>query len=236
MQLLNKTINKFLEKIQQSPHWQHVAMLQSWFEMRNMRERILLLLIVLLSVLMLWKAIVFDSLTYNKNISRESVVILQGVRKLEAKLSLIADKIQDSPLKSLQQEVTALQGHNKALTSNIAQRTAQLIPPKDMVALLYDILRDSKLEIIKINNLPESSLFSAEVINESDAGLQVYKHGLELVLRGNFKQTIRFLEKLESLKWKLLWGDFSYDVKQHPIAEIRLVVHTLSLSTGWVGV
>ena len=64
----------------------------------------------------------------------------------------------------------------------------------------------------------------------------LYQHGVEMLLEGEYFQTLRYLKALEELPWQVLWGELEYGVQDYPRASIRLQINTLSTDSGWIGV
>ncbi|WP_075185703.1 hypothetical protein [Teredinibacter haidensis] len=64
----------------------------------------------------------------------------------------------------------------------------------------------------------------------------VYKHAVQITLEGGYFSVVNYLQKLESLPWKLYWDFIEYDVKQYPKATVTIEVYTLSTDKGLLGV
>ena len=56
----------------------------------------------------------------------------------------------------------------------------------------------------------------------------IYRHGIEISIKGNFLALLPYLEKLQNYPGHLYWTDASLDVESYPVAVLRLNVYTLS--------
>ena len=87
-------------------------------------------------------------------------------------------------------------------------------------ALLKDLLgqgRPVKLEALRV--LPGAAV---------EAGGQLYRHGVEMSLRGSYFELVQYLAELEKLPAGLLWGPAELQVEKYPEVKLTLQVHTLS--------
>ena len=62
----------------------------------------------------------------------------------------------------------------------------------------------------------------------------IYKHGVEITVSGQYEDFLRYLDKLEALPWQLYWGDLYVDGSDYPAVRMRLLVYTLSLDEAWL--
>ncbi|HET8705626.1 MAG TPA: hypothetical protein VFM46_04910 [Pseudomonadales bacterium] len=64
----------------------------------------------------------------------------------------------------------------------------------------------------------------------------LFRHGLEIQMRGGFSAILSYLRATENLPWRLYWDTLEYKVETYPNAKIVLRVYTLSVDEGWIGV
>lgn len=62
----------------------------------------------------------------------------------------------------------------------------------------------------------------------------LYRHGLELVLEGGYADLLAYLQAMEALPQRVLWGAVSLKVEQHPKSVLTLRVYTLSRDRAWL--
>ncbi len=120
-----------------------------------------------------------------------------------------------------------------------ASATRSLIPPTEMVTLVEQILlRNRSLQIIQIENLPPELLDAPRTGStpaSSAPSSGIFRHGMQIELRGRYLDIVNYLHELETLPWKMYWGRFSLVAEDYPNSRMTLVIYTLSLRAGWMG-
>lgn len=62
----------------------------------------------------------------------------------------------------------------------------------------------------------------------------VYRHGLEITVRGNYLNLAAYARRVEQMPWKLYWGPMNLHVDRYPDSTLTFVVYTLSLDPAWL--
>lgn len=65
-------------------------------------------------------------------------------------------------------------------------------------------------------------------------GSLLYRHGVEITVRGNYLDMIDYMNALESLPTQLFWGGAKLEVDDYPTARLTLTMYTLSLDPTWL--
>jgi MSHA biogenesis protein MshJ len=93
--------------------------------------------------------------------------------------------------------------------------------------------RQQGLRLVSMESLPPRPL-----LDDADAGGlgNVFRHGLKLEIEGAYLDILRYLRQLEGMEWQLFWGELDIQADTYPRNRAVLVVHTLSLREGWIGV
>jgi MSHA biogenesis protein MshJ len=66
------------------------------------------------------------------------------------------------------------------------------------------------------------------------AGTVLYRHGVELTVRGSYLDMVDAMGALEALPTQLFWGRAQLDVEDYPNARLTLTLYTLSLDPKWM--
>ena len=114
-----------------------------------------------------------------------------------------------------------LEARVAAAEKALAERKQGFVAPTRLPALLKDLLgpgRALRMESLRVTP-------GTEV--EEAAGL--YRHGVELTLKGSYFELVQYLTQLEKLRARLLWGRAELAVEQYP--EVRLTVQVRTLSS-----
>ncbi|GCL62209.1 hypothetical protein [Pseudaquabacterium pictum] len=133
---------------------------------------------------------------------------------------------------------TALRGHADSL-----------VGPEAMRDLLGQLLaRHGEVRVRAVRSLGRSDLLTpgaagtpataasaarTDSSTDNPAG-GLYRHGLELVLEGGYADLLAYLQAMEALPQRVLWGAVSLKVDQHPRSVLTLRVYTLSRDRTWL--
>ena len=130
------------------------------------------------------------------------------------------------------------------LDQQISETTGQLIAPRDMVALLRNMLtaqQELSLESLVLRTPepvyegdPQSDAEDNENGNKPEPLL--YAHDVELTVSGGYLDVLNYLETLEAMDDRLGWLRLSYEAGAWPEGEASIRVRTLSLEAAWLGV
>lgn len=175
---------------------------------------------------------------------KQNTTMLQALQLQEQQLT--QQSLQD-PDAARQQQILALGEQNEAVKTELAAIQLRLAAPDKMPRLLADLLdRNSGLELVAVKTLPPENLLQANKDKEDatptaaldaslgGSGRGVYRHGLQVEVRGNYAALAAYARKIEQLPWKLYWGPLHYQVERYPLALMSFTVYTVSLDQAWL--
>lgn len=81
--------------------------------------------------------------------------------------------------------------------------------------------------------VPSPAPAAAPVVAAAPAPL-LYRHGVELAVRGNYLDMVSYMDALEAMPAQLIWSKASLSVEEYPNARLTLRVYTLSLDKKWI--
>jgi len=110
--------------------------------------------------------------------------------------------------------------------------TAALINPENMNQVFGTLLSDTELQINKIQN---ESAESVAIKEQDSPDNLLYKHALNLELKGTFKGSLKYLKRIEGESWRLYWDELIFKTSIYPQGILTLNVHTLSTSDHVLG-
>jgi MSHA biogenesis protein MshJ len=67
-------------------------------------------------------------------------------------------------------------------------------------------------------------------------GPVVYKHGVELVIEGDYADIVNYMSTLEAMPWQLFWGKAKLTADDTPKRTLTLTLYTLSLDKKWLNI
>jgi MSHA biogenesis protein MshJ len=145
------------------------------------------------------------------------------------------------------EQYAVLKSREAALAGGIAAADAQLrdaqlgmIPPRQMVAVLTDVLGHQKdLTLVLLRNLAVEPLLppiaKTQPGSPSAVDMGPYLHPVELVVRGNYLNMLAYLQELESRPWGFQWRRFEFTTTPDG-PQYRIEFTTLSMQSNWLGV
>ncbi len=166
---------------------------------------------------------------------------------------LISSKIKlNKQLESLEKQISEQKKLLRTLTDN-------LIPPQQMATVIEKVLQQrGRLKLISLTNLEPQALpeeTEDKNINQSMDTLNtdgekgkiagkmeeyvqqtlVYRHPLQLKLKGSYFQIMDYLKALEQSGYKFYWEQLDYKVEKYPQAEVMIMLSTLGTEAHWMG-
>ena len=213
------------------------------------RERVFIFIAVVVAGLWLVNNFLLEPLfAQQKGLRNQQSQLQQNINEVKAQITTIqqenspnSNSPQRTRINQLKQE---LADGNAFLKSN----REKLVLPEKMAEHLRQLLnRNSRLQLVALNTLPVTPLIDKENTKNTEQGKaavvlgpdgnmekQVYKHGVQLTLRGNYLDLLQYLSALEKLPQQMYWAKAYMNVVQYPSTELTLTVYTLSLDKTWL--
>lgn len=204
----------------------------------TLRERAIVFGTLLAALFLVADNLVFPGLRADQQrLSGEVQAKLEQMRAMNTRLEgLVAENSAD-PATAHQQRIAALKARLNQVEGPTAELVRGLVSPQEMPRLVQQMLaRVSALQVIKVENLPAAPLTDAPADGAAAGGGAVYKHGMRIDLRGQYLDMVRYLQALEGLPVKVLWGEARLESEDYPVSTLSLLIYTLSLDKAWIGV
>lgn len=198
---------------------------------RNPRERILIFVGSVVLIVMLWRAMLYG-IVFAEDFVQETEQMQQSIKTLQQQITGMTETIGVD--KMLAKQVRDLRDKNQGLQQEIQEQTKKMVSPKDMLTIVKNVLNNTQnLSVIKLESTKTKTLFEDTAQNQI---VKVYVHGLEVELEGEYFEITNFLTALEKEKLNMIWQDLNYEVKKYPRATVKILLQTLGLEEGWIGV
>ena len=223
-----------------------MSLRQSWNRLNqryaalSRRERALVALAVVLAPLLIGFTLFVDPQRARLK-AMENTLATDGATliRLQAEASNLQQQLAIDPDAGRKADLAALQAERDRLDEQLRQFSSVLVRPEDMNGLLERLLtRHAGLRLLSLKTLAPRSVLPAAEGKEggqpAERCFDLYRHGVEIRLEGNYGQLQAYLAQLEQLQQKLLWGKLDYRVVDYPRAELTLVVYTLSPDRTWL--
>ena len=162
-----------------------------------------------------------------------------AMRRLNTELNALANSVQDDPNEPLRTAALQARSELEALHARLKAETRELISPQDMARFLEQLLlQEPQLTLMRLQTLDARPLLSEEAaVRGTDLlAVALHRHDFAIEFAGDYMATLRYLQALEALPWRFFWDSVHYQVEDYPRSQVRLRLHTLSLSEDWIGV
>ena len=220
---MNKTLQPLFEK----------------FDVLNERERISIILLLVVAITMIFIELLISPLNQQYKIIDKQIISLKATTAqikgqtvvLKSKKSLDPDFQEKQKLKLLNEQISNL-------NVLLKEKMLGLIEPKQMAKVLEVVLaQNTDLKLQKVESLGAVPL-TPDKVGEGDTAesLGVYRHGLKIEFKGSYLSTLSYLKALDELPWNFYWDVLELNVDKYPTSSIVITVHTLSFHKGWIGV
>lgn len=208
-----------------------IARLRDKLQQMSMREQLLVLVGVAVAIYLFFDVLVFSAQQLRVRALQDRQAALQlQVTVLTADLAA-AERVQAGELEKKDQELRQL----KQQATQLDELAGSVIEQAPAVRqLVSDVLAVSSARAgaVGIKTLPVKTITLATATAPGKAPQAgsgtLYKHGLDIELRGSYLDLMRVLAKLEEANPKLLWSSAVLDAKAYPENTLRTSVFLLS--------
>lgn len=197
------------------------------------RERLIVLLVLLACTFVLIDALFMGELLKKRSqqgrmlasVERDLGTLQLEIQNLQLGQSAMGNK--------MQQEAAMLQETSERLETALANAAAGFIPAQSMPIALEQMLGSSEgLALVSLKNKPVE-LLSGDV---SQPQSLLYRHGVQMVLKGSYVASMDYLKRLEQLQWRIEWDAMHFEVRDYPEGLLTIDVSTYSKEKDWIGV
>lgn len=209
----------------------------------SLRERSIVFFAATFILLFILKTLFSDPvMNRQKEIARDVAQKQVDMRKFNDEIQKLLGHRPDDPDSTRQGRIKELEAQVAALDAKLAAKQRELVPPEQVTGMLEEMLRrERRLDLVSLHSLPPEPVFDDDkLVNAGDPAqsktphLQVYRHGVEITVRGNYFDLLRYLDDLEEMPLRLFWRDMVVAGDDYPVITMKLNVYTLSLERSWV--
>jgi MSHA biogenesis protein MshJ len=241
--------------------WQRIASKIDGFDLR---ERVLIFLMVVVVLIMLVNVTLLDKQrSKEEELSKQIAQDQSQITGVQAEITSKVASYDRNPDAAKLAQFNQLKEKSEQMQTALQNLQKGLVSPDRMATLLDDILKQNgKLRLVSLHTLPVSVLNEADTaedkanLNQSAAqklndkaansaagfkdvtprGGLVYKHGVELVIEGDYFDMVNYMAVLEKMPWQLFWGKAILAADDSSKLNLTLTLYTLSLEKKWLNI
>ena len=224
---------------------------QGWFGALAAREKLIVASAVVGGILFLGYSYAIEPPLLRAQIAKRSLLTVPAeTMVLQAQTTQLSTQAQD-PDAPLRAEMARVEAEYAEQSQRFGVVERSLLPPAEMSQLLDQLLKRSRgLELLSLRSLPAVSVLqdsagksdgktpaasaSAPAAGANEPAGQLYRHGIELRLAGNYLDLLHYLEQLERAAPNLIWGRLDLKSDTYPRSVITVTLHTLSMELSWL--
>lgn len=206
----------------------------------SLRERVLIFFAVAALMVSMINAVFLNPLLEKqKKISAQIVQQQEKMKQVRSQLEALLQSRQADTSSPQHERIRLLRQQIAEGNTYLQGRRDKLVPPEKMAKLLQQVLsKNGRLQLVALKTLPVSLLVEpaddSATVPMTDAEKQIYKHGVNITVRGSYADLLGYLSALEELSTQMFWGEAKMNVIKHPSVELSLTLYTLSLDKTWL--
>jgi MSHA biogenesis protein MshJ len=202
----------------------------------SLRERVFIFAAALIVVFSLAQTLAIDSGQLRKrNATDRSHMAESAIQEIAQQRQMLGGAATRDPDQAARNMLAAQQAKLAELNAELETRGRALIPPERMQQMLKDVVQaHGGIKIVGFKTLEPKPVLLPGAAEGAPPGY--YRHGFEVMVSGQYSDLVSYLERLESLPWRLSWNEATLDTANRPELTLTLIVHTLSLEETWLRV
>jgi len=167
---------------------------------------------------------------------------------IDAEIAARVTAYQNDPDAASRSRLESVKRESAQLADSLLAMQHGLVPPERMAPLVDAILRaNGRLQLVSMRTLPVETISGRTASADAaaagtpapptEAGKapdMLYRHGVEVTVRGNYLDMVNYMSALEAMPTRLFWGKAQLEVEEYPASRLTLTLYTLSLDRNWM--
>ena len=230
----------------------------------SLRERALVFAVAATMLAVLLQTALFDPLFSRQKMLSQRINEQQNkISGIDGEIVQKLRGFDVDPDRASRDRLQQLQQQSRQLSDALRAMEKGLVPPDKIAVLLETILNANghwRLRLVSLKTLGRSNLNDLPLAPSAAASRDgkdlpaplpvspavpamaqapsasslIYRHGVEIVVGGDYLDLLAYLKALESMPAQLFWGNAKLTVDAYPNTILTLSVYTLSLDQKWM--
>lgn len=215
---------------------QRLASAESSFDARSERERMQISIAVIAALVTLWVVALHQPLqTKRSGVAEQTRSVADATELSRRELATLTAAYAHDPVAAQRDDKARLEREIAELGTRLDAAGSSVIPPRDIVALLRELLAaQPDLQLVRVESLAPEPVLDGEASGKNALPPTIFRHPVEIELEAEYLPTLRWVEVLEGLPWRLHWDSLDYEVISHPRAKVLIRFHTLGREEAWI--
>ena len=208
-----------------------------------LRERVLIFAAIAFLLVALVNMFFLDPLlAQQKKLSTQVVQQQEKMKEIQAQIEALQQAKKNDGDSPQRLRLTQLRQQIEEGDTYLQSRRDRLVAPEKMAALLEQVLnKNGHLQLVSLQTMPAAPLIdnvtddaTAPALANTAPDKQIFKHGVQITVRGSYLDLLQYLNALEQLPVQMFWGMAKMNVVEYPATELTLTLYTLSLDKIWL--
>lgn len=221
-----------------------IQQLSARIDSMSLRERALIAASMIAVLFLLWDTALMRPLNALHEARAVQLESLQTqVADLNRAIQGAVSSDSADPEQAARRELAESRSRLVEMNRELSKVTRTLIEPAQMGRVLDQLLSGTEgLDLVSMRNLDPQALGNdmgddkgGDTASGTD-GAPYYRHGIEIEVRGPYHAVLKYLRAIERFEWQFVWGRVELQVDEHPHNRTRIVLYSLSLQEGLLGV
>ena len=222
---------------------QRLLKLANRIDARSLRERAMLFAAVAASIVFFLHTLFLNPLLARQAALRAQIIQQNGnIAGIDNEVTQKMQAYEADPDALARKRLDTLKADIAQRGDNLRAVQKGLVSPERIAPLLESILKaNGRLQLVSMKTLPVSPMSGgAAPLKLAPAAAPsapielLYRHGVELSVRGNYLDMINYMGALEAMPAQLFWGRAQLEVEEYPNARLTLTLYTMSLDRKWM--
>lgn len=226
---------------------QHLLRLAARIDALTLRERVLVFAALAATIVFMVHFVVLGPM-YQREAALRAQISQQhdNMAGLDAEISAKVEAYAVDPDAAAKSRLAAVVAETAKLGDSLRTMQTGLVAPERIANVLDTILRaNGRLQLVSIKTLPGTAVGTEPARAAADApaagpeadpgaAALLYRHGVELTVRGSYLDMLKYMTALEAMPTQLFWGKAELQGEQYPSARLTLTLYTVSLDAQWM--
>lgn len=147
------------------------------------------------------------------------------VARMQAYLEQLNDAQPLDPNLPVKKEISKLNQQKEQIGQRIYMVANTLVTPDQMPEILGNILTENKgVKLQNLENKPSENI----VFQNHFSDVKLFKHGVTIEMTADYPSLVTYLERLDSMPWKLYWENLDFEIAEYPQGKLSIDIYTLS--------
>lgn len=209
----------------------------------SLRERAMVFVAAAAAILFVVYSLMLGPLFEKEKALRTQIAqVRNNISGIDAEISAKLQGFTVDPDAPVRTRLAAVKAETDALGGRLRALEQGLVAPEKIAPVLETILAaNGRLTLVSMKTLPAvpvaEASYNPSALATTAGGAPVpllYRHGVQVTVRGNYLDMINYMGALESMPTQLFWGSAELQVEEYPDSRLTLTLHTLSLDGKWM--